>query len=202
MLQRVNAMCLCLQVAGETAYDAYSGTDGRGPHGLFTYYLLDGLAGAADSDADGWITDVELYAHVSNQVPQQANALQNHKQNPQVGFRGEGRILFANPQIAEIRASMNRSNRITELTSENEALKKQIEALRAQSKAKDGKIKGLTQSYLNVSDLIRLWRNTPEQSFETLSPTPREYEYRKRFVIDGGARGIDENRWHIRSNHV
>ncbi len=91
---------------GETAYDSFTGDTGKGPHGLFTYFLLDGLDGFADSDSDGWITDVELYTHVSNQVPPAARKL-NHKQNPAVGYSGEGRVLFANPRIKELKSREN-----------------------------------------------------------------------------------------------
>ena len=100
--------------AGQTAYDRFEGERMGGPHGLFTYFLLNGLDGGADADADGWITDVELYAHVSNRVPVEAERL-NHKQNPQVAFSGEGRILFANPKIDEIKAAEDRVERISEL---------------------------------------------------------------------------------------
>lgn len=39
-----------------------------GGHGVFTYYLLDGLRGGADSDKDGLITAGEAYAYVSRKV--------------------------------------------------------------------------------------------------------------------------------------
>jgi len=38
-------------------------------HGVFTYYLLEGLGGEADLDKDGVITVDELYRYVSSQVP-------------------------------------------------------------------------------------------------------------------------------------
>jgi hypothetical protein len=38
-------------------------------HGVFTYYLLEGLRGAADSDRDGTITVDEAYRYVSEKVP-------------------------------------------------------------------------------------------------------------------------------------
>jgi hypothetical protein len=37
-------------------------------HGLFTYYLLRGLKGEADSDDDGWTSIKELYGYVRNNV--------------------------------------------------------------------------------------------------------------------------------------
>ena len=39
-------------------------------HGVFTYYLLEGLRGKADLDKDGVITVDEVYRYVSNKVPQ------------------------------------------------------------------------------------------------------------------------------------
>jgi hypothetical protein len=39
-------------------------------HGVFTYYLLEGLRGKADVDGDGLITVDEIYRYVSEKVPQ------------------------------------------------------------------------------------------------------------------------------------
>jgi Caspase domain len=39
-------------------------------HGVFTYYLLEGLRGAADADRDGAVTVDEAYRYVSEKVPQ------------------------------------------------------------------------------------------------------------------------------------
>jgi hypothetical protein len=39
-------------------------------HGVFTYYLLEGLRGKADTDQDGMVTVDEAYRYVSDQVPQ------------------------------------------------------------------------------------------------------------------------------------
>lgn len=39
-------------------------------HGVFTYYLLEGLKGEADYDGDGVITLDEIYRYVSTKVPQ------------------------------------------------------------------------------------------------------------------------------------
>ena len=43
--------------------------DDRLGHGIFSYYLLEGLRGKADQDADGIITVDELFAYVSRTVP-------------------------------------------------------------------------------------------------------------------------------------
>jgi len=39
-------------------------------HGVFTYYLLEGLKGPADTDGDGLVTVDEAYRYVSDRVPQ------------------------------------------------------------------------------------------------------------------------------------
>ncbi|MCK7469824.1 MAG: hypothetical protein MZU95_02755 [Desulfomicrobium escambiense] len=39
-------------------------------HGVFTYYLLEGLRGKADTDRDGMVTVDEAYRYVYDQVPQ------------------------------------------------------------------------------------------------------------------------------------
>jgi len=44
-------------------------------HGLFTYYLLQGLRGAADLNRDGIISLQELYEYVEQQVTQKSRAL-------------------------------------------------------------------------------------------------------------------------------
>jgi hypothetical protein len=43
--------------------------DGLG-HGLFSYYLLEGLKGEADQDADGIVTVSELFGYLSRKVPE------------------------------------------------------------------------------------------------------------------------------------
>jgi uncharacterized caspase-like protein len=46
-----------------------SGEDDRLKHGVFTYFLLEGLRGKADTDKDGIITVDEVYRYVSREVP-------------------------------------------------------------------------------------------------------------------------------------
>jgi hypothetical protein len=46
-------------------------------HGIFTYFLIKGLQGQADSDGDGLITVDEVYTYVSKQVPQATNQEQH-----------------------------------------------------------------------------------------------------------------------------
>jgi len=46
-----------------------SGEDDKLKHGVFTYFLLEGLRGKADTDKDGIITVDEVYRYVSREVP-------------------------------------------------------------------------------------------------------------------------------------
>lgn len=46
-------------------------------HGVFTYFLLDGLKGKADTDKDGLITVDEAYQYVSKCVPDATNQTQH-----------------------------------------------------------------------------------------------------------------------------
>jgi hypothetical protein len=44
-------------------------------HGLFSYYLIGGLRGAADLNRDGIVTLQELYDHVAQEVPRRSRAV-------------------------------------------------------------------------------------------------------------------------------
>ena len=44
-------------------------------HGVFTYYLLQGLQGAADLNRDGIVTIQELYEYVEQQVTQKSRSV-------------------------------------------------------------------------------------------------------------------------------
>jgi len=46
-------------------------------HGVFTYFLLQGLKGAADENHDGTITAGELFTYLKQTVPQETNGRQN-----------------------------------------------------------------------------------------------------------------------------
>jgi hypothetical protein len=47
-----------------------SAEDEKLQHGIFTYFLLEGLRGKADTDKDGLVTVDEVYGYVSKHVPQ------------------------------------------------------------------------------------------------------------------------------------
>jgi hypothetical protein len=51
--------------------------DDRLQHGIFSYYMLEGLKGQADQDGDGIITVSELFSYISRKVPE-ASAQDQH----------------------------------------------------------------------------------------------------------------------------
>jgi hypothetical protein len=59
-------------------------------HGVFTFYLLEGLTGAADADKDGLITVDEIYQYVSVQVPRATG----QEQHPVKKGMVEGRLIL------------------------------------------------------------------------------------------------------------
>lgn len=62
-------------------------------HGLFTDHLLAALSGAADINADGYITATEIYATLRPSITQKSYS----RQTPQFGYiEGNGDIIFFN----------------------------------------------------------------------------------------------------------
>jgi uncharacterized caspase-like protein len=59
-------------------------------HGIFSYYLLEGLKGKADQDTDGIITVSELFSFLSREVP---NAT-GQDQHPVRKGETEGELLI------------------------------------------------------------------------------------------------------------
>jgi len=59
-------------------------------HGVFTYYLLQGLKGKADFDADGLITVDEAYSYVSTHVP----SATGQNQHPLKKGEVEGQLIL------------------------------------------------------------------------------------------------------------
>ena len=57
---------------------------------MFTYYLLEGLRGAADSDGDGIITVDEAYGYVAVAVPRATG----QEQHPVKKGTVEGQLLL------------------------------------------------------------------------------------------------------------
>jgi uncharacterized caspase-like protein len=59
-------------------------------HGVFTYYLLEGLRGNADTDRDGLITVDEAYRYVSDRVPE----VTSNEQHPVKKGSVEGQLVL------------------------------------------------------------------------------------------------------------
>lgn len=59
-------------------------------HGVFTYYLLEGLKGKADADKDGIVTVDEAYAYVSKKVPE----VTGQNQHPVKRGEVEGQLVL------------------------------------------------------------------------------------------------------------
>jgi uncharacterized caspase-like protein len=59
-------------------------------HGVFTYYLLEGLRGSADADRDGVITVDEAYGYVSKKVPE----VTGQNQHPVKKGEVEGQLVL------------------------------------------------------------------------------------------------------------
>ena len=68
-----------------------SAEDEKLQHGVFTFYLLEGLRGAADADKDGLITVDEIYQYVSVQVPRATG----QEQHPIKKGTVEGRLILS-----------------------------------------------------------------------------------------------------------
>ena len=62
-------------------------------HGVFTYYLLEGLRGGADKSGNGEVTIAQLYAYVSAKVAEQTK----QKQHPTIAGDQVGEILLGAP---------------------------------------------------------------------------------------------------------
>ncbi len=56
---------------------SFEGPEFGGGHGAFSYFLLKGLAGAADENGDGVVDGEELASYVSNNVPKVTNGHQH-----------------------------------------------------------------------------------------------------------------------------
>ena len=69
------------------ASDSQSAMEGYNGHGVFTYVLLDGLAGKADSNDDGFVSLTELSSYVENQVPELSYEKWGYEQVPQKELR-------------------------------------------------------------------------------------------------------------------
>jgi PKD repeat protein len=64
-------------------------------HGVFTHFVLEGLAGEADLNGDYHVTIWELYEYVAERVPDFVDAERGEPQHPQLLGEGETRIVLA-----------------------------------------------------------------------------------------------------------
>jgi hypothetical protein len=62
-------------------------------HGLFTYYFLKGLRGAANADGDQAVTAWEMEAYLIEKVPYRAQRMHSRTQTPQVVGKSLDRVL-------------------------------------------------------------------------------------------------------------
>lgn len=67
-----------------------------GGHGVFTWFLLEGLRGAADADADRFVTAGELFAFVRHRVRLATDLKQNPRALP--GLNADLSLAFVNQQ--------------------------------------------------------------------------------------------------------
>ena len=76
-----------------SANDQTSGSIEEAKHGMFSYYLMKGMEGAADENEDSKISNGELIAYIQNNVSKVAFS-QNREQDP--GMSGDkDKILFS-----------------------------------------------------------------------------------------------------------
>jgi Flp pilus assembly protein TadD len=85
---------------------SYEDTRWGGGHGVFTYFLLEGLRGKADHDKDGVIRAAELIDYIAQLVPEQTNALQH----PQVAGNIDPRLPIAIISNSTGREASNSAN--------------------------------------------------------------------------------------------
>ena len=70
-------------VISASSVDQISSSSPELKHGIFSFYVMKGLEGEADSNKDGKITAGELQAYLADMVPRQAMKM-NRKQEPQL----------------------------------------------------------------------------------------------------------------------
>ena len=83
-------LVLAASSEGEEAFESP-----RLEHGVFTHFLLEGLDGAADLNADYHVTVWELYEYVAERVPEFVRAERGEPQHPQLIGEGETRIILS-----------------------------------------------------------------------------------------------------------
>src|SRR5499426_837539 len=81
---------------------SYEGKNWGGGHGVFTWFLLQGLAGKADRDQDGFVRVGELLDYLSETVPKATQSLQHPRAAGDIDARLPLAVLdAAAPKISE-----------------------------------------------------------------------------------------------------
>ncbi|MBL0144203.1 MAG: caspase family protein [Betaproteobacteria bacterium] len=80
----VGSTIISASTSMQQAVEGYKG------HGLFTWVVVEGLKGAADSDKDGYVKTHELVNFVDDKVPALAEQVFRHKQYPTTTLSGQG----------------------------------------------------------------------------------------------------------------
>src|SRR5262245_29015524 len=74
---------------------SYEGKNWGGGHGVFTWFLLEGLGGKADSDKDGIVRVGELLNYLSDTVPTATQSLQHPRAVGEIDFKMPLAVLSA-----------------------------------------------------------------------------------------------------------
>ncbi len=82
-----------ISVLSASALDEIAGSMEKEGHGIFTYYMLKGLQGAADADKDNHVTLQEMHDYTLRKVRRKARR-QNREQTPQLQTRNAGLRLY------------------------------------------------------------------------------------------------------------
>jgi serine/threonine protein kinase len=70
-------------------------------HGLFTYHLLQGIAGAGDSDRDGKVEIAELFNYVSEAVAKEAREKFGREQKPWTSAIWTEHVYISSPKVGQ-----------------------------------------------------------------------------------------------------
>lgn len=89
-----NSSNMNIAVMMSCSNDEYSLEAGDLRQGLFTYYLMKGLGGSANTDGSKFVTIQELFYYVYHQVKDDADS-RGHKQTPQLFGKFDLRLIVA-----------------------------------------------------------------------------------------------------------
>jgi uncharacterized caspase-like protein len=131
-------------------------------HGIFTYYLVEALSGAADSDGDGYVTVLELYRYVSRHVSDKAIELGGRQEPMLIGDVALDFAVSMNWELVQRRrqeAERERKiARVTSLYQEGRISPEQFE--RAVREIRSGKESRLLRDFLSGRISLETFRET------------------------------------------